>query len=403
MARVQFVDCIAVVVQQVAVAAVRCQEQLAVAVGAWEVDGRDHVERVQWDQRVQWVHRDVGPDAVVGVDVATDRVGRGVFHDAGHIGHRSRPGVGDRDVQAVRAALAVDVRGHQRQAVHDLVHMHAAHHVRKHVRVVGVAHFARGRVVAVKHQRAVCSAERDVGGGQCVQLRQREVGSPKADARQARFGCHREVARRRPCRLHQRRVRPNGRHVLRDGDHRDAVGVAVDGDRQARCAGAAVTIGDGVAEHVRQALARVQFVDCIAVVVQQVAVAAVTVQLEVTVRQVLVHRRHRVGLHVRADAVVGVEVAADGVGRRVFHDAGHIGHCGRFAVGNEDVQPARHRMPCTVRQSQPDRIHNRRTTAVVLRRDKAVVVAHNTSRAVVARQRHDALAGVDAHRRCGQR
>ena len=161
-------------------------------------------------------------------------------------------------------------------------------------------------------------------------------------------------------RLVDRRVTCRGTVVVLRRDHRIAVGLAVDGDRQCRRAGVAVRIGDRVGKRIGAGLAVLQGVQLGAVGIDQVCVATIRPERERAIgagdagthvaahrRAVRITRRHardRRGGRVRADAVGHVGgTPRDDVAhhrRAVLVDVGLVGACGRRVIDDVDRQRA---------------------------------------------------------------
>ncbi|KWT96743.1 hypothetical protein APY03_2176 [Variovorax sp. WDL1] len=230
--------------------------------------------------------------------------------------------------------------------------------------------------------------------------------------------------------LHEKR----GRHALRDDallrrilDREDLVAFrraelrgAADRHHQLGGAGAAVGIGDGVAEHLGQRLAVAERGDAGVAGVHLVAIAAVRIHAQAAVcagqRPAADHARaslegeggHGLGHDIGTDAVADVARSAPVRPEHVAADCGHawprgvdrggVVARGRHIVDHQHAQRARTRVAIAVAHDDGDVVRHF-AARMRLPAGQRVAVGDGTGRRVVAGEREQALVGHEGDRR----
>ena len=266
---------------------------------------------------------------------------------------------------------------------------------------------------AGQHDGAVGRVDGDVGGRQCLQLRQRDGRATDRDAVEAigrrqvegsggpLGGVGATDAVHQAALQHGDLARSARTVAVHRRDRRHAVGVAVDRERERRGAGVAIAVGDRVVHHLRQCLAVLERIHGGVAVVQRVRVAAIGVQNKTAVGRaerspdrsrdaVEADARDRCGRCIGTDAVGattgGHHVAAHSVDRGVFRDAVGV-RIGRGCVVHDlHGQRAAARGGGGVGHDQGNRVGGRHRCRLDQRRLQCVRVAQRATR-------HDAGGG----------
>ena len=219
-------------------------------------------------------HRRIHVQAVIAQQVQRHRVDP-VLADTGLVVHRRRTGIGNGDIQGI-AGAATALVGHRDadtvdEGCHGIVVLDT--------RVVAIADNAGGTVIAGQDQFTLGCRDGHRRGGQRRQLGHTQGAAAHRQAIKAVRGADGKVVGGDPRLLGHRPVGGVGAAVLvRNGDNRCPVGMAFDGHRQLRRTGRAVSVGQGVAEGIGQALVGLERIHRRVSVIQLILVAAIRLQ-----------------------------------------------------------------------------------------------------------------------------